>query len=205
VVLSHFADIFERFREQADSLFPSIRKVLVVDGNQIQPPKDWLVLKGHEPFSLSRNSNMAWRAVDPDDVLIIGDDVIVVTSNLIDVLQKAAYSDPLVGLAIPTIEEGKWQSAFVCAYLKRSVINHVGYYDEQFNGYGYDDNDLSQRLRVAGYYTKRTNAIIQHCGGTTYYRVEHEGGPNVQESCDRMREKFNAKWPAAEPLQCVED
>ena len=41
---------------------------------------------------------------------------------------------------------------FVCLYIKREVINKVGYMDgETFSGYGYDDVDYGRRTKNAGF------------------------------------------------------
>jgi len=72
------------------------------------------------------------------DVVLCGDDIRF-DSPFIDALQKAAYSDPTVGVSTIQLHG---QSPFVCGYWKREVLDKVGEMDLQFTGYAYDDNDF---------------------------------------------------------------
>lgn len=80
-------------------------------------------------------------------------------------------------IILPDIE-GKVYShhdiSTVCFFIKREVINRVGFFDETFIGMGeYSDLDYSIRIRQAGY----KNIIVQTCfvehGGEHFNTLDH--------------------------------
>lgn len=198
-VLSHYPDLFERFRRDVDELEPDVPKILVRDGDLIPvklypdyyPGTMWTVVDGEQPFSWPRNMNYAWHMASRFDVVIAGDDV-QFTGPFVKKLQEVAYSDPKIGFCVP---ETGGQSAFVCAYIKRQLLDEVGDMDESFDCYGYADNDFYKRFESIGWWTKATQEVqIIHTGATSFYRKQAEGGETVQESCDRGQKIYEEKW-----------
>ncbi len=211
VVLSRFADIFQGFRESVDRFAPNTPRVLVRDGEGIALPLDsrWTVVQGPEMFAMAVNGGLGWKTAPSDsDVLYIGDDVRLTQTSTAELLQQAAYSDPQIGIISPRItgEVGNADQenpsptgitytnlrlAFVCVYLKREVIDKVGYLDPIFSGaYGYDDDDYNHRVKLAGYKLAVTPSVVvnhQHAA-TTFTRV------GVGVNCVSGAEKFAAKW-----------
>jgi hypothetical protein len=193
LVLSYYPDIFAEFRRQVDILAPHTYKILVASGDKLMPPDDyhWLTIQGPEPFSFARNANLGFRAVPADDIILCGDDVRIFTPNFPDIMAEISYSDPLIGVVTPNLG----QSPFVCGYLKRSMLNDVGYLDEAFDGYGFEDNDFFRRMEAKGYRTQPTDRVgAEHVGGTSFYRREHAGGPCVEVEHERVREVYRRKW-----------
>lgn len=112
-------------------------------------------------FCYARRVNLAIKACAPADVVIMGDDVELMTPSGFDLLAEEA---PLRLLAASV--EGRvgpwWQKAgqnhaevpfisFTCLYIPRMVLDAVGPLDEGFPGYGYEDTDYCLRARRAGF------------------------------------------------------
>jgi hypothetical protein len=193
VVLSRYRDIFHDFKTIVDTLEPEIPKLLVRSGDEIQPQETlgWSVVQGDEPFIFARNMNLGWRITGHSDVIIAGDDVRFETP-FVEMLQRVAYSDPTIGFAVPELGGA---SAFVCAYIKRALINQVGDMDEQFDGYGYEDNDYYRRFEALGWRTQPTTEVkCRHAGGTSFYRRMKEGAEGIGPASERSKAKFEAKW-----------
>jgi len=211
VVLSRFADIFQGFRESVDRFLPEVPRVLVRDGNEIVLPLDsrWTVVQGPEKFAMAVNGSLGWKTAPEDsDILYIGDDARFTQADTVWRMQDAAYSDPSIGILSPKItgEIGSYAQAdpnlvgitysngrlaFVCVYIKREVIEKVGYLDPLFSGaYGCDDSDYCHRTKLAGY----------KLAVTPYVTVEHRHAASsftrtgVGTDCRTGAEKFIAKW-----------
>jgi hypothetical protein len=150
----------------------------------------WTVIEGIQPFNYSRNVNLGWMVTGNADVILCGDDIRF-DGPFVKTLQEAAYSDPTVGVSTVQLHGN---SPFVCGYWKRHVLKVVGKMDENFTGYGYDDNDYCRRMELAGFHTLPVEVPCRHGGAATFFRRQAEGGTNVQESCDRNRALFNKKW-----------
>ena len=198
-VLSHYPDLFERFRSDVERYEPDVPKILVRDEELIEcrlypdyyPGVSWTVVDGEQPFSFPRNMNLAWHVAGKSDVVIAGDDV-QFTGPFVGKLQEVAYSDPTIGFCVP---ETGGQSAFVCAYIKRKLLDEVGEMDEAFDCYGFCDNDFYRRFEAKGWRTQPTNEVsIIHQGATSFYRKAAAGGESVQDSCDRGQKIYEEKW-----------
>jgi len=148
--------------EGARKLFPKVR--------YLDPPK---------PFIFSRNVNLAAKAAE-SDIMLIGDDVVLESPDGLSSLSKAVRIREDIGVCSPAIigtahphqaHQRTPQSlrvvdknlAFVSVYIKRSTFATVGYMDESFVGYGYDDDDYCVRVRNAGLHTAvYDNCIVTH-------------------------------------------
>lgn len=191
VVLAHYEDIFRPFYETANQYEPTLRKILVDDSPDGISVPGWMHVLGKKPFTYSGNVNIGWQAAGDSDVILCGDDVRF-TGPFLETLQRVAYSDPTIGISCP---EMNGQSPWVCGYFKREVIEKVGPMDEDFVGYGGDDNDWAHRMGLAGYRTQPTTDVkVIHQAASTFYRIEHEGGPSVQKTCDANMIRFKKKW-----------
>jgi len=221
-VLGKFPDIFDGFVESAEKYLPSIPKVFVRDGNEITMPtgSEWTCIQGPPVFSNPGNANQAWQAAALDsDILYCGDDVRFLQNNTWQLLQEIAYSDPKIGMLSPRIigaagnalqtnpkPEGITYSnqrlALICTYIKREVMNTVGWMDPVFGGsYGWDDDDWNYRVRLAGYKLAITPLVsVEHRhAASTFTRT----GPGAD--CRTGELKFRAKWGDAVMNQIAVD
>src|SRR5271157_933337 len=185
VVLAKYDDIFQKFVESVAKYEPTRPKILVKDGNEIlEPEGNWQIIQGAEKFSMAGNGNLGLKAVPADhDVLYVGDDVRFTEEKTIERLQTIAYSKPNIGILSPKlIGRGSpsqvnppaklaavppFQMWFPCIYIKRELIDKIGYLDERFNDFGCDDFDYCIRALLEGYLLAVTSEVS----------VEHEASP----------------------------
>lgn len=78
-----------------------------------------------------------------------------------------------------------------CQIFRRSAIAEVDYFDEQFHPGNYEDNDIAQRLIIAGYKLLFTpSSFVFHIGHATF-----EGeGIDLQKSLAASKVLFDKKW-----------
>ena len=220
VALGKYDDIFQGFRKNVDEFVPADKafRVFVQDGLLITDTTGWLTVQGPKKFSMAGNANLGWKAVDPDsDILYLGDDVRFKQHGTVEALCAIAYSDPKIGMLSPKICGGADNPlqtnppdeklvysdrylALVCTYIKREVINKVGYLDEDtFKGYGSDDVDYSRRVQAAGYKLAVAPRIeVQHGltrnGTETFLRNVGGYYEDIQEEANRNAKALEEKW-----------
>ncbi len=215
VVLSKYPDVLGPFVQSVKTYCPSTPVVLVRDGYAITPIPGWMLIQGNEKFSMAGNANLGLRAVDPEhDVLYCGDDVRFTQSDTVAEMASVAHNDSRIGLLSAKIcgrgsvtqlspisaptrcpPVDMW---FVCVFVKREVINRVGYFDEQFSDFGSDDLDYCLRCLFAGFSLAVTpNVAVQHIsssknGPTTFSRTlgDQEWNHQMLASLKKLRTKY---------------
>lgn len=163
VVLSKYPEIFEGFRESVEHDAPDIPKLVVWDGNGTFPP-GWDAMSTPGPFQIARNANLGWKWAK-GDVVYSGDDVRLIEPNTIQRLYDVAYSDPdigIIGTKVTTPTPVQPFVPFVFVYIKRAVIDAIGYLDERFTGYGCEDVDFCYRAAKAGFKVGMSGITVQH-------------------------------------------
>jgi GT2 family glycosyltransferase len=217
VVPSKYPDIFAGCQESIAKFSADTSRILVRDGNEIKDAPDWITIQGAEPFCYARNVNLGMKAVRGWDILCMNDDVRLLQRDTAQQLQMLAYSDPTIGILSPSIKGGvdqaqqRWTNlllppisyttrrlAFVCVYIKRSVIDTVGYLDENFLGYGYDDDDYCDRVIKAGFKLAIANGVVVRHGddklgessNSFNRRFTHE---EIGAQLERARSLYNSK------------
>lgn len=158
---------------------PNIRIIVVDDALPAQPDGAQLeYVQGVKPFIFARNINIGIRAAGDSDVVLLNDDATLKTPGGFSDLQRAALSNPDFGMVasscnnVGNVNQNRlaWDNTyklreeprtlcFICVFIPRSVLSLVGYMDERFGGrdengeviYGFCDDDMSKRIRDAGY------------------------------------------------------
>lgn len=217
VVLSRFPEIFEGFKKSVDRDVPEINKNLIWDSRATLIDKvmdgKWDGFQKMQPFQMATNANAGWRMVQCADILYAGDDTRIIEPNTIKRLQELAYSDDKLGILSPriighaqTVQTHPTESpitpadfvAFVFVYIKREVIDAIGYLDERFEGYGMEDVDFCYRARLAGFkigVAKEipvAHGVGGHSYGSTFIKVRGEEQMGKDDAANRRR--FAEKW-----------
>jgi hypothetical protein len=214
VVLSKYADIFDGFKLSVERDAYWAPKILIRDGREISEPKGWqmTVTPLKTPFSAAAYSNWGMRKC-ANDVLLCGDDIRFIEPNTVERLQEIAYRDDKLGILSPKIvgcaqniqmnppdteasfTETQENIGLMCTYIKRSTINKVGYFDERFTGYGFDDFDYCRRTREAGLkigVTARVSVKHSDTYGTTFRRTFSE--KEIQQQAEENQKRFDRKY-----------
>jgi hypothetical protein len=220
VALSKYADIWNDFNRNLKEFAEGYDRVLVRDGRLIQKPEGWALVQGPKQFSMAGNANLGWKAVDQTkDILYLGDDVRFVESDTVERLRDLAYSDPQIGLLSPMIlgsADNPLQTnppqdrdvvysekflALVCTYIKREVIQKVGYLDDiTFLGvYGNDDADYCRRAKNKGFRLAVASKVKVkhglHYGGTeTFLRNVGGSWDDLDAQVSEADRRYLAKW-----------
>jgi GT2 family glycosyltransferase len=172
VILSCFPDVTRPFIDSIRATHIKMPPVVVVrDENNANYGDGINVVDGVKPFIYARNSNIGIRYFGNLDIFLCNDDLTCVEDNFFHKLYKSAYRHPQCGIMSPLIKGGVGKDVqsyhhsrilpkevvdaevlcFPCVLIKRQVINKIGFLDEGFVGYGYDDVDYSIRTRRAGF------------------------------------------------------
>jgi GT2 family glycosyltransferase len=211
VVLGKYEEVFSGFRETADKHLRNYQKIFVRDGSQIPDPGNgWQVVQGPETFSMAGNANLGLKAAPSNsDVLYVGDDVRFMAHDSVEMLRLAAYSDPKIGILSPVIQGNACNPlqtnphlphltytdrtlAFICVYFKRAMMDAIGFLDEEFNEYGFDDDDYCRRAMQAGWKLAVTPAVtIVHWEGFGSTFKRNPVWP-VAKNADYYRRKWGA-------------
>ena len=82
-----------------------------------------------------------------------------------------------------------------CFLIRRSVLDQVGLFDEQFKRGYFEDADYSMRVRAAGYDCGiALGCYVSHVGGASFQRVS-----NRNEVFHQNEQRFYQKWPKPRP------
>ena len=77
-----------------------------------------------------------------------------------------------------------------CFMMTQKTLDEIGYFDEQFSLFNYEDVDYWTRVYKAGYVLARNYEVqIDHKEGQVIHNIEGSGAVN-----DRNREKYLKKW-----------
>lgn len=192
--------------------------------NDYPVPPRLEAVSGAKPFVFARNVNIGIAAAGNDDVILLNDDALLRTAGGFELLSQIAHSaegadygviSALIsngGACAPDQCEGAYRQsvktatglrptrhhmlAFVCVFIPRHVIDQVGRFDEQFVGYGYDDDDYCKRVKHAGL----TLGVFDGCyiehgfqttGLKSSFRNHTNAGPNM---LAQNRKLFIDKW-----------
>lgn len=92
-----------------------------------------------ETRGLSKMWNTALIASDEDNVLILNDDIEIITGDIFDKTSNHIMSNDYNGLT-------KMNSSFSHFIVNKILMESIGYFDERLLGFGEEDGDISYRL-----------------------------------------------------------
>lgn len=178
------------------------RIVIISDGHDRN--YGYNIIRVDGKFIFSKSANLGIRFGCSDDIILLNDDVRLLQFDTFNTLMRTSYRNPNVGILTPIIKGGcgniymkadrtdLWKDnlsgikyctglrgpdrvTFACVYIKRDLINCIGFMDENFVGYGYDDADYCIRTIQAGWSIAITNkTVVQHGnGGSEFVRGEN--------------------------------
>lgn len=178
------------------------------------------LVEGVQPFIYARNVNIGWKDAQGEDyVIIMGDDVLPWTVDWTEELRGVMERDPKIGiLGAGVLGEAKhkvltsgyfWEKdflphtgdgvPFVCVMIRRAVWEKIGFMDERFTAYGFDDDDYNIRCRKAGWFTGYTHrALVRHGvpgapWAASFTRV-YGGTEELMKKQEENRRVFEEKW-----------
>lgn len=117
------------------------------------------------PFVYARSCNYGIAEAGDSDVVLLNDDALLTTPGGFTAMQEQARQHPEFGVigaatnvtgqalqnpAGQGLREVPRMVCFMCVLIPRKTINAVGMLDEEFVGYGYDDDSYCLRTRRAG-------------------------------------------------------
>ncbi len=181
---------------------------------------------GPEPFSFPRNANIGIRAAGRADVFLVNDDVQFLEAGSVGKLARIAHEHPEVGVLSPVFEgrvgnplqeAATWRNrttidpgvtliknpivterrlCFTGVYIRRAVLDLVGELDEQFDGYGRDDDDYCRRVRNAGLKLAVTpEVVMRHGFGAEQHSASFKRAGYPRSGIDpRMTQLYAQKW-----------
>jgi hypothetical protein len=220
VTLSRYIEFFKDYTAILKIYDPDVPKILVRDGDEIPDSmtEGWTVMQGVTPFAITKNINMGWKAVPPDhDILFVSDDVRFTQHDTTAQMQEIAYSDKYVGIISPKLigrgslhccfpssrmaETNPCQLWYPCVYIKRAVVDAIGYFDESFP-FGKDDVDYNIRAIEAGFSLAVTDAVSviheQTPNGDSPSSTKTYGPEEIRTRMNagltRLQEKYGPRW-----------
>lgn len=145
-------------------------------------------------------------------VVLMNDDVEILTPGWLDILQGAFQDVPRLGCVVPTLEDKRYPkqlkagegvrvqnprdyldhvASFFCVMFSREALVDVGYLDERFSpGYA-DDQDWINRawfhhgLNIAVH----NDVLVKHQGSASFKNVDK--GEIQRRNVEKLREKYS--------------
>lgn len=199
---------------------------VIVGDNGISPSvraehPETLFVRVPRPFNFSKAVNMCVARANPEsDLLILNDDTVIVSKDLISSLESvlgdprwqrfAVFSPKISGgvgnrdqaMLLPKDEVLLTRNpiCFIAAVVRRYVWDSLEGLDEHFEWYGYDDTDFCRRTVDRGWFLGLIGDLeVKHVGARngreangTYSKVFSE--TKLSEFSNRARLAFINKW-----------
>lgn len=151
---------------------------------------------------VNRGCAVSWndgiRMANGKYLVIISDDVFV-SPGWLECMEKALDLFPNAYASMPAVsnmpagmqpEENRTWIPACCFMLKRECVADVGFFDEQFYPFNYEDVDYWTRISKSGHTIARDYSVqVNHLEGQVIHSFENNG--TVDKS---NREKYLKKW-----------
>jgi len=200
----------------------SVASVIVLDNGLTEgvraqwPQARYLPVPG-DPFVAAQAFNIGFAAVPEHDVVVLGDDVEILTSNWLQAIRQLfdswpmAYGllsfaetttpgvygrmpPPLSPIEMPTVATGSGIA------MPRRILKEIGPWDETLIGYGFDDFDYGLRLLHAGYLLGVAGDVMLHTDAQAAGWVKRLGSWEAMlKKQDVNFELFHRKWTGCVP------
>ena len=188
-------------------------RLIVVDDKSDDGTKelftDSVINADFPDFNFSRNLNIGLKACKNDLILIINNDILF-TKGAIAEMVKTINKDTETGMVGPltnaggsvnplqiTSETAERADArtfrtlpLFCNLIRKEIIDRVGFLDEDFSGYGCEDDDWCIRIMRAGYKLMVCGRAYIHHNATLTYK-EKDKKRLFRESIKVFKEKYN--------------
>lgn len=191
---------------------PDMRIVVVWDSSNNAPPCPIFtgcdVIEVSHDFCFARNVNRGIAESGDDDVIVLNDDALLQTyggfSQLVNqsvVFQEyGVISSSISGFVgnrnqihsgIGGLRDEPRMVCFIAVLIPRRVIDAVGLLDEEFVGYGADDDSYCLRARRAGFKIGvYDGCVVEHGTLPSTFRTR----PNCRELFNQNMEIFKRKY-----------
>jgi GT2 family glycosyltransferase len=225
IILSKTAALLKRCIQSIVRTHASLEgiEIVIVDDGLIEQPafsNQFKYITGSKPFCFARNVNLGIRAAQDDsDIFLMNDDTYFISANGLKILEKEIVSNTKLGIISPVFarrertpsqrlghlpsDHGLWIErdgylTFAAVYLRRELLSLVGLMDEDYTGYGFEDNDYSLRARLEGYELGvSTEVTMAHGDGwgqaSTTFRQDLDNR-RFAELATKNKEIFIRKW-----------
>lgn len=168
------------------------------------------VIEVDHPFCFAKNVNIGIRAIGDLSPIILGDDGLLMTAGGFTDMAIAAEKNPEYGVisasisgfvgnrnqqhtGIGGLRDEPRMVCFIAALIPRRVIEKVGLLDEDFVGYGADDDEMCLRARRAGYKIGVFDGcIVEHGTLPSTFRSRPDCGVLFQQNMELFKRKFGA-------------
>jgi len=171
--------------------------------------KSVVVLNGKAPFIFARNVNIGICAAEDNDVIVLNDDAFLKTPMGFTKLAETSQEHPEFGVLATActsvgnphqraafgsaLREDPRMVCFVAVYIPRSTINKVGLLDEDYTGYGCDDDDYCYRTRKAGLKIGILGSVIvDHHDELSSFRGDPNNLPTIRPCVEIFKRKHGA-------------
>jgi GT2 family glycosyltransferase len=195
---------------------PDVWRIVIDDGVNFPAeggsPFDGLyemVIPGIKPFIYSRNCNLGMTCGGDSDVILLNDDALLQTPGGFTAMQRQAEEHPEFGIigAVTNIVGNKNQFpqavglredprmvCFVCVFIPRRTIDRVGLLDEEFVGYGFDDDSYCLRIRRAGLKIGiYDGCFVDHGSLRSTFRGDPRKPADLRENSAIFKSKYGAE------------
>ena len=188
----------------------SPRQIIVIDdgakeGAYKRLPIGIQWITGIKPFVYARNVNLGIQE-SKGSVLLLNDDALLKTPNGFSKLAQAAEEYGIVSASTNSagnrnqfpkrsevIRPEPRMVCFICTYLPKNAIQQVGLLDEEFIGYGFEDDSYCLRARreniKLGIFD---GCFVDHLSLPSTFRGKGGKGGDLAQNGEIFRQKYGA-------------